>query len=207
MPVNQKLENLLNLSLDTTAEERSRSSELETGYNQEEQTWGADRKILRESGGGAGAWCPGGGNAQRVRDSDGKESQIPLISALPQIEYIEKPKRLFFAVDQAKTASCVNLLQEAPPYLSGRGVLIAVLDSGVDYFHEAFRRGDGTTRILGCGIRRRTGFIRKRRSTARWRRQQEAARQVVSSADVSGHGTAVAGIAAGDSRGAQRKEF
>ncbi len=38
MPVNQKLENLLNLSLDTTAEERSRSSELETGYNPEEQT-------------------------------------------------------------------------------------------------------------------------------------------------------------------------
>ena len=30
MSVNQKLENLLNLSLDTTAQERSRSAELET---------------------------------------------------------------------------------------------------------------------------------------------------------------------------------
>lgn len=30
MSVNQKLENLLNLSLDTTAKERSRSAELET---------------------------------------------------------------------------------------------------------------------------------------------------------------------------------
>ena len=39
MSVNQKLENLLNLSLDTTAKERSRSAELETGYNPEEQTW------------------------------------------------------------------------------------------------------------------------------------------------------------------------
>lgn len=48
MSVNQKLENLLNLSLDTSAEERSRSAELETGYNPEEQTWELIVKLLRE---------------------------------------------------------------------------------------------------------------------------------------------------------------
>lgn len=63
MSVNQKLENLLNLSLDTSAEERSRSAELETGYNPEEQTWELIVKSLREPGCGTGAWRCGGGDA------------------------------------------------------------------------------------------------------------------------------------------------
>jgi len=202
MPVNQKLENLLNLSLDTTAEERSRSSELETGYNPEEQTW----ELIVKYSGSLEAARELGALVEEMRNEYAiltvKESQIPLISALPQIEYIEKPKRLFFAINQAKAASCVNILQEAPPYLSGRGVLIAVLDSGVDYFHEAFRRGDGTTRILELWDQTQNRIYTEAEiNRALESGSREAARQVVSSADVSGHGTAVAGIAAGDSRG------
>ena len=157
MSVNQKLENLLNLSLDTTAEERSRSAELETGYNPEEQTW----ELIVKYSGSLDAARELGAAVEEMRNEYAiltvKESLIPYISALPQIEYIEKPKRLFFAVDQAKTASCVNLLQEAPPYLSGKGVLVAVVDSGIDYFHEAFRKEDGTTRILELWDQPRTG--------------------------------------------------
>lgn len=202
MPVNQKLENLLNLSLDTTAEERSRSSELETGYNPEEQTW----ELIVKYSGSLEAARELGALVEEMRNEYAiltvKESQIPLISALPQIEYIEKPKRLFFAINQAKAASCVNILQEAPPYLSGRGVLIAVLDSGVDYFHEAFRREDGTTRILELWDQTQNRIYTEAEiNRALESGSREAARQVVSSADVSGHGTAVAGIAAGDSRG------
>ena len=202
MPVNQKLENLLNLSLDTTAEERSRSSELETGYNPEEQTW----ELIVKYSGSLDAARKLGALVEEMRNEYAiltvKESQIPLISALPQIEYIEKPKRLFFAINQAKAASCVNILQEAPPYLSGRGVLIAVLDSGLDYFHEAFRREDGTTRILELWDQTQNRIYTEAEiNRALESGSREAARQVVSSADVSGHGTAVAGIAAGDSRG------
>lgn len=202
MPVNQKLENLLNLSLDTTAEERSRSSELETGYNPEEQTW----ELIVKYSGSLEAARELGALVEEMRNEYAiltvKESQIPLISALPQIEYIEKPKRLFFAINQAKAASCVNILQEAPPYLSGRGVLIAVLDSGIDYFHEAFRREDGTTRILELWDQTQNRIYTEAEiNRALESGSREAARQVVSSADVSGHGTAVAGIAAGDSRG------
>lgn len=202
MPVNQKLENLLNLSLDTTAEERSRSSELETGYNPEEQTW----ELIVKYSGSLEAARELGALVEEMRNEYAiltvKESQIPLISALPQIEYIEKPKRLFFAINQAKAASCVNILQEAPPYLSGRGVLIAVLDSGIDYFHEAFRREDGATRILELWDQTQNRIYTEAEiNRALESGSREAARQVVSSADVSGHGTAVAGIAAGDSRG------
>ena len=124
MPVNQKLENLLNLSLDTTAEERSRSSELETGYNPEEQTW----ELIVKYSGSLDAARELGALVEEMRNEYAiltvKESQIPLISALPQIEYIEKPKRLFFAINQAKAASCVNILQEAPPYLSGSVLML-----------------------------------------------------------------------------------
>ena len=193
MPVNQKLENLLNLSLDTTAEERSRSSELETGYNPEEQTW----ELIVKYSGSLDAARELGALVEEMRNEYAiltvKESQIPLISALPQIEYIEKPKRLFFAINQAKAASCVNILQEAPPYLSGRGVLIAVLDSGLDYFHEAFRREDGTTRILELWDQTQNRIYTEAEiNRALESGSREAARQVVSSADVSGHGTAVA---------------
>lgn len=131
-----------------------------------------------------------------------KESLIPYISALPQIEYIEKPKRLFFAVDQAKTASCVNLLQEASPYLSGKGVLVAIVDSGIDYFHEAFRKEDGTTRILELWDQTQNRIYTEGEiNRALEEGSREAARQMVPSVDASGHGTAVAGIAVGDSRG------
>ena len=200
MSVNQKLENLLNLSLDTTAEERSRSSELETGYNPEEQTW----ELIVKYSGSLDEVRELGVQVEEMRNEYAiltvKESLIRLISVLPQIEYIEKPKRLFFAINQAKAASCVNILQEAPPYLSGRGVLIAVLDSGIDYFHEAFRRADGTTRILELWDQTQNRvYTEAEINRALERGSREAARQIVSSVDASGHGTAVAGIAAGDS--------
>ena len=203
MSVNQKLENLLNLSLDTTAKERSRSAELETGYNPEEQTW----ELIVKYSGSLDAARELGAAVEEMRNEYAiltvKESLIPYISALPQIEYIEKPKRLFFAVDQAKTASCVNLLQEAPPYLSGKGVLVAVVDSGIDYFHEVFRKEDGTTRILELWDQTQNRIYTEGEiNRALEEGSREAARNIVPSVDLSGHGTAVAGIAAGDSRGA-----
>ena len=144
---NQKLENLLNLSLEVTPRERSRSLELEIGYIPEERSW---ELIVKYSG-----------NLDKVREMGVQveemrneyailivpESLIDQVSALPQIEFVEKPKRLFFAVNRAKSASCINILQEPPENLTGKGVLVAVIDSGIDYFHEDFRNPNGTTRI------------------------------------------------------------
>ncbi|MCD7765090.1 MAG: S8 family serine peptidase [Lachnospiraceae bacterium] len=74
-------------------------------------------------------------------------NQIEALAALPQIEYVEKPRRLYFSVLIGRTASCVYALQTAPYDLFGEGVLVAVIDSGVDYFHPDFRKEDGSTRI------------------------------------------------------------
>lgn len=197
----QKMENLLNLAVDATPEEREKSLDLETGYDPQEKTW---EVIVRYSGsleevfalgirgeellGGYGIlWVP--------------QSLLPAVSNFPQIEYMEKPKRLFFAVNQAKAASCFAGVQEGGLGLSGAGVLVGILDSGIDYFHRDFRNEDGSTRILFLWdqvleqIYDEAQINEALNAPARGEGQA-----TVPSVDVSGHGTAVAGIAAGNGR-------
>ncbi len=197
----QKMENLLNLAVDATPEEREKSLDLETGYDPREKTW---EVIVRYSGsleevfalgirgeellGGYGIlWVP--------------QSLLPAVSNFPQIEYMEKPKRLFFAVNQAKAASCFAGVQEGGLGLSGAGVLVGILDSGIDYFHRDFRNEDGSTRILFLWdqvleqIYDEAQINEALNAPARGEGQA-----IVPSVDVSGHGTAVAGIAAGNGR-------
>ena len=42
----------------------------------------------------------------------------------------------------------MNPVQNQSPYLFGKGILIACIDSGLDYTHPDFRNEDGSTRIL-----------------------------------------------------------
>ena len=61
---------------------------------------------------------------------------------------MEKPKRLYFELFQAKGASCIRTVQTGRNGLTGKGILTGVVDSGVDYFHPDFRNADGSSRIL-----------------------------------------------------------
>ena len=89
---NQKLENLLNLALDATAEERERSENLQVGYNPDEQTWELIVKYTEP--------LPDlpeiGVEIQLLLNNYAifkvQDSQIDRISQIAQIEYIEKPK-------------------------------------------------------------------------------------------------------------------
>ncbi len=129
------------------------------------------------------------------------ENLIDQVSRLPQIEYVEKPKRLFFAINRAKAASCINILQELPENLTGKGVLMAVIDSGIDYFHDDFRNEDGTTRILELWDQALDKvFTAAEINNALEAESRAEAREILPSVDGSGHGTSVAGIAAGNGR-------
>lgn len=85
------------------------------------------------------------------------ESQVDDLAGLSQVEYIEKPKRLYFEVNRAVRDTCIAPVQSGNQVsqnvygrdadLSGRGTLTAIIDSGIDYFHPDFRNTDGTTRI------------------------------------------------------------
>lgn len=197
----QKLENLLNLALAATPQERARSAELSTGYEPEERSW----ELIVKYSGSLEELRQLGIRVEEMRNEYAiltvPESLVEAVSLFPQIEYVEKPKRLFFAVEGAKAASCINILQEPPQNLSGRGVLVGVLDSGIDYFHEDFRNVDGTTRIAALWDQTLGRmFTEEEINRALETGSRQATREIVPSIDGSGHGTSVAGLAAGNGR-------
>lgn len=129
------------------------------------------------------------------------------LSTNPQIEYIEEQKLLSFLENQAITASCITAVQRAPDMLTGQGVLIATLDSGIDYFHNDFRNPDGTTRVVAIWDQNIAGTPPPGFTMGHEYGQAEInaaltgeAAENIPERDQIGHGTAVAGIAAGNGR-------
>jgi len=193
---NQTLENILNLALETPEAERQRTENLNVGYDRATRKW---ELIVKYNGS-----LDGLENLEVTVEEliagyavlQVPENLVDEVSRLPQIEYVEKPKRLFFAVEEGIRNSCIWPVTERPPFLSGEGVLMAVLDSGIDYHNPLFRKEDGTTRILYL-LDQSAGeeFTAERINLALVAGGREQAYRLVPSVDVSGHGTAVAGIA------------
>lgn len=128
------------------------------------------------------------------------------LSTEPEIEYIEEQKLLSLLDNQAITASCITTVQREDTYgLTGRGVLIAILDSGIDYFHSDFRNADGTTRIVGLWDQNAEGTPPEGFTIGNEYNQDEINAALNGSENIpvrdqSGHGTAVTGVAAGNGR-------
>jgi len=205
------VDNQLNLALDVPESVRERTLDLDVGFQPETNTWelivkysGSLDRIRQElnigvvelSGGYAIITIP--------------ENLIDILTGYEEIIFIEKPKRLFYEVNEGRLASCINPVQQAPYSLFGEGVLIAVIDSGIDYSHPDFRNDDGTTRIAALwdqtipgsppqGFRIGTLYTREQINEALQLPMPQRL-DVVPSTDLSGHGTHVAGIAAGNGR-------
>lgn len=209
----QKLENLLNLALDSTETEREKSLNLDVGYDPIDREWDL---IIKYSG----SLDPVRAIASRVTELQNEyaiiritESRIEILSGIPEVEYVEKPKRLFFQVAEGRRVSCINAVQDTRLSLYGQGILIAIIDSGIDYANMDFRNVDGSTRIrylwdqslnpadgesapegYGIGVE----YTKEQIDEAFNAQNVSEQRRLVRSQDISGHGTAVAGVAAGN---------
>lgn len=214
---NQKLENILNLALLTPEEEREKSLTLNVGYIEANNSWevivkyNGDLSRLGQTGiiveeliaGYAVLTVP--------------QSLIDSLIELEEIEYVEKPKGLYFGLEQGLIDSCIPQVVFREPFLSGEGTIVAVLDSGIDYTNPDFRNSDGSTRILylwdqtllpdkELGFQSPKGFALGVEFTSEQINKalaaptKEETYRLVPSTDANGHGTAVTGIAAGNGR-------
>lgn len=237
----QKYENILNLALDTPESERARTLELNIGYEEEDNTWELIVKYHGNLQDGLSSFFtrPQGSLLQIEELIAGyailtvPESFMETLSSVEEIEYIEKPKRLFFQTLQGKIDSCIIPGSVLATSLQGQGVLVAVIDSGISWKNRDFRKADGTTRIrflwdqtLQAGqVWERiaeNGLLPEERSKeyappagfvsgvefdsrqideALTAASERDGALLVPSVDTSGHGTAVAGIAAGNGAG------
>ena len=223
---NQKMEVLLNLALETEEPKRRKSDQLEVGFSESTGTW----ELIVKYNGDIGRLQS---NVIRVEELIAgyaivtiPESLIDIFTQLDEVEYVEKPKRLYFSTLAGKQASCIYPVTARAPYLTGRGVLIAVIDSGIDFESPEFMDAQGNTRIqflwdqtldaqqvngqlpeeneefagkaappegFGIGVE----FSKYRIDAAL---KSRFPRRIVPSFDTSGHGTAVAAIAAAGGR-------
>ena len=192
--MNQKLENLLQLALQTPEETRARTGDLNVGFDEETRTW---ELIIKYHGNLEGLEEAGILFEPLIAGYGILTVPEPLVEAvaeLEQIEYVEKPKRYFYQITNPVSDSCIVQVSGRDLSLTGKGVLLAVLDSGIDITLPEFKKTDGSTRIRylldqTMGNREFSGeeldeFL------------LSGERNSLPGMDTSGHGTAVTGIAA-----------
>lgn len=139
--------------------------------------------------------------------------EIPNLSNNPQVVFLSLPTRCEY-IDIGLGAVCAsNISKPGGSFtVTGAGILLAVIDSGIDYSHPDFRSMNGNTRIKylwdqtlqgtpPIGFSSGVEFTSEQINEALSQDTKEAQLAIVPTQDEIGHGTALAGIAAGNGRG------
>ena len=138
-------------------------------------------------------------------------AKLMAVAALPSVVSIEAARPQTIRLDVSVPATRADALRTgtAPNWTggSGKGVIVGIADSGLDFRHRDFRKSDGTTRILGLFDQRESGAAGS--PPAPFTYGGECTPAMINSAiagdpaactqrDTNGHGTHVGGIAAGN---------
>lgn len=142
--------------------------------------------------------------------------EIPLanleaLAALDSVTRIDGEQPFHPHLDTSVPEIHANLVRTGSPPYTGTGVIIGIVDSGIDIFHENFRKADGsphTSRILSIWDQTLVKEGSERPPTGQTMGVEFGPDAIAAALahpdtpfrhqDKSGHGTHVAGIAAGD---------
>lgn len=143
-------------------------------------------------------------------------SQLAAISALPNVHRIESPRRPVARLDKSVPFTKANTLRTGSLAqgwggLTGKGVLIGVIDTGIDITHSDFKDAQGGTRVVRLWNQRDVAggtppkdadgnplYGAQCDSTAINAALKSSAANVCNPTDTGKHGTHVSGIAAGN---------
>ena len=137
--------------------------------------------------------------------------QIPQLYTFPEVEFLELPKTLTFELFRNLANACITRVHGQRFGLRGQGTIIGIIDSGIDFTHPDFINDDATTRILylwdqladpalGSPPQGFTRGVEYNSAQINEALQSPNPFDIVPFFDYNGHGTAVAGVAAGNGR-------
>lgn len=142
-----------------------------------------------------------------------KKQNINELAQYAAITYISFATTLNYIGISLDQICATNISSPAGKFnLAGRGTLIGIIDTGIDYAHPDFINGNRSSRIRYLwdqtikgtppeGFETGTQYTNEEINRALGETAREAQLAIVPSIDVIGHGTAMAGVAAGNGKG------
>jgi subtilisin family serine protease len=146
--------------------------------------------------------------AGRVSTVEAPPEAIASLLALPGVEGIEAPTRVDHFLDRSAVEIGADVMwgDRVPPYqppysgTTGAGVVVGIVDTGIDFTHPDFKKSNNQTRVKYLWDQTRVGTQPSGFTYgAEWTESQINA-GTPTEEDTDGHGTHIAGIAAGNGR-------